>query len=207
VCFQCPDNDDDNNDDSLLLTHSSLQLAFARAYNLKTHLATHDPNRVKSFVCRHAGCGRSFSRKHDLGRHYTSIHGTTAPGPSALSAASASHRAKLSRKDKDQDQDQERDIDNEHEQQHEPEHVGDRGDDSGASSSTESVGTAASGSAYYGTSGARVGGGEGPKRKLHCERVWCDGCGRGWIKGESEACQCDEVPDAGAGTRSAAKGK
>lgn len=48
--------------------------AFARAYNLKTHMATHDPLRPKPFVCSHAGCGRSFSRKHDLGRHLVSIH-------------------------------------------------------------------------------------------------------------------------------------
>ena len=49
-------------------------LAFARAYNLKTHMATHDPNRLKPHVCPHHSCGRSFSRKHDLGRHLVSIH-------------------------------------------------------------------------------------------------------------------------------------
>ncbi|KIY67590.1 hypothetical protein CYLTODRAFT_352929 [Cylindrobasidium torrendii FP15055 ss-10] len=48
--------------------------AFARAYNLKTHMATHDPNRLKPHVCPHRACGRSFSRKHDLGRHIISIH-------------------------------------------------------------------------------------------------------------------------------------
>ncbi|KAF7784708.1 transcriptional regulator family: C2H2 zinc finger [Agaricus bisporus var. burnettii] len=48
--------------------------AFARAYNLKTHKATHDPNRLKPHVCHHRSCGRSFSRKHDLGRHLVSIH-------------------------------------------------------------------------------------------------------------------------------------
>ncbi|KII93464.1 hypothetical protein PLICRDRAFT_171216 [Plicaturopsis crispa FD-325 SS-3] len=48
--------------------------AFARAYNLKTHLATHDPHRPKPHVCPHRSCGRSFSRKHDLGRHLVSIH-------------------------------------------------------------------------------------------------------------------------------------
>jgi len=48
--------------------------SFARAYNLKTHLATHDPNRLKPYVCHHRTCGRSFSRKHDLGRHLVSIH-------------------------------------------------------------------------------------------------------------------------------------
>jgi hypothetical protein len=47
---------------------------FARAYNLKTHMGTHDPNRLKPHVCPHGSCGRSFSRKHDLGRHLVSIH-------------------------------------------------------------------------------------------------------------------------------------
>src|ERR1700733_12641868 len=28
--------------------------AFARAYNLKTHMATHDPNRLKPHVCPHS---------------------------------------------------------------------------------------------------------------------------------------------------------
>ncbi|KAH7104301.1 hypothetical protein BKA62DRAFT_768045 [Auriculariales sp. MPI-PUGE-AT-0066] len=48
--------------------------SFARAYNLKTHMATHDPQRLKPYVCSHRSCGRSFSRKHDLGRHLVSIH-------------------------------------------------------------------------------------------------------------------------------------
>ncbi|KAG8801943.1 hypothetical protein FRC16_010773 [Serendipita sp. 398] len=48
--------------------------AFARAFNLKTHMATHDPNRLKPHICHHPNCGRSFSRKHDLGRHLVSIH-------------------------------------------------------------------------------------------------------------------------------------
>ena len=51
-----------------------LLLAFARAFNLKTHMATHDPNRLKPHICPHMNCARSFSRKHDLGRHLTSIH-------------------------------------------------------------------------------------------------------------------------------------
>lgn len=37
-------------------------------------MATHDPNRLKPHVCPHRACGRSFSRKHDLGRHVVSIH-------------------------------------------------------------------------------------------------------------------------------------
>lgn len=54
--------------------------AFARAYNLNTHLATHDPDPAKSkpFPCPYPSCktdgGRSFSRKHDLQRHVASTH-------------------------------------------------------------------------------------------------------------------------------------
>ncbi|CDW93893.1 hypothetical protein [Sporisorium scitamineum] len=54
--------------------------AFARAYNLNTHLSTHDPDpiRAKPFACPYPSCksegGRSFSRKHDLQRHVASIH-------------------------------------------------------------------------------------------------------------------------------------
>ncbi|EKM60828.1 uncharacterized protein PHACADRAFT_246999 [Phanerochaete carnosa HHB-10118-sp] len=48
--------------------------AFARAFNLKTHIQTHDPNRAKPYTCHHKTCGRSFSRKHDLTRHLVSIH-------------------------------------------------------------------------------------------------------------------------------------
>ena len=54
--------------------------AFARAYNLNTHLSTHDPDptRAKPFSCPYRSCksegGRSFSRKHDLQRHVASVH-------------------------------------------------------------------------------------------------------------------------------------
>ncbi|KAF5376811.1 hypothetical protein D9757_008871 [Collybiopsis confluens] len=48
--------------------------AFDRAFNLKTHVETHNPDRPKPFVCPHPSCGRPFSRKHDLGRHQASIH-------------------------------------------------------------------------------------------------------------------------------------
>lgn len=48
--------------------------AFARAFNLKTHRETHNPNRAKPHACTFPSCGRSFSRKHDLGRHLSSIH-------------------------------------------------------------------------------------------------------------------------------------
>ncbi|WFC97769.1 hypothetical protein MYAM1_000488 [Malassezia yamatoensis] len=54
--------------------------AFARAYNLNTHLSTHDPDpsRSKPFLCPYKSCksegGRAFSRKHDLQRHVASVH-------------------------------------------------------------------------------------------------------------------------------------
>ncbi|KAG8926915.1 hypothetical protein FRC03_004447 [Tulasnella sp. 419] len=95
--------------------------SFARAFNLKTHMATHDPHRVKNFHCRHSGCGRSFSRKHDLGRHMVSIHQDTTP-PSA--------------------------------------------------------GPGPSGSSPIGVGSA--------------ERIWCDNCGRGWLAGSRDACDCDQ---------------
>ncbi|KAF9817508.1 hypothetical protein IEO21_03359 [Rhodonia placenta] len=63
--------------------------AFARAYNLKTHTQTHDPNRSKPYACHHKSCGRSFSRKHDLTRHLVSIHRSE----SMSSMVSASNRA------------------------------------------------------------------------------------------------------------------
>ncbi|KAJ7763652.1 hypothetical protein DFH07DRAFT_738816, partial [Mycena maculata] len=47
---------------------------FARAYNLKTHTATHDAHKLKLHICPHRSCGRSFSREHDLGRHLIGIH-------------------------------------------------------------------------------------------------------------------------------------
>lgn len=114
--------------------------AFARAFNLKTHMATHDPNRVKSFVCRHSGCGRSFSRKHDLGRHLVSIHqDNSGVGPSASSSSTSPTTASAS---------------------------------AGPSKSRPSP------------PGSSIGVG-GEK-----QRVWCDNCGRGWLAGSRDACDC-----------------
>ena len=60
---------------SCLVQHMLTNIpAFARAYNLKTHIQTHDPNRLKPYACHHKSCGRSFSRKHDLTRHIQSKH-------------------------------------------------------------------------------------------------------------------------------------
>ena len=108
--------------------------AFARAFNLKTHMATHDPSRVKNFVCVHSGCGRSFSRKHDLGRHLVSIH------QDSRGAASVS-----------------------------------------SSTSPVTIGTGKK------SSPSNIGVGAGDK-----ERIWCDSCGRGWLAGSRETCDCDK---------------
>ncbi|KAF7320023.1 MED6-domain-containing protein [Mycena kentingensis (nom. inval.)] len=69
-----PEEEDYQGDARKKYKCQSCPRAFARAYNLKTHMATHDPNRLKPHVCPHRSCGRSFSRKHDLGRHLVSIH-------------------------------------------------------------------------------------------------------------------------------------
>ncbi|RIA96583.1 hypothetical protein C1645_687783 [Glomus cerebriforme] len=47
---------------------------FNRKFNMQTHRATHDPNRVKPFACEHPNCGSRFTRKHDLKRHINGIH-------------------------------------------------------------------------------------------------------------------------------------
>jgi hypothetical protein len=62
--------------------------AFARAFNLKTHLETHNPERVKQYVCPHSSCKRPFSRKHDLQRHRTAIHRDQASTSSVYSDSS-----------------------------------------------------------------------------------------------------------------------
>lgn len=72
-CSSCPRGTSNAFFPSILSILKSCS-AFARAYNLKTHLQTHDPNRLKPHTCPHRACGRSFSRKHDLGRHLVSIH-------------------------------------------------------------------------------------------------------------------------------------
>lgn len=79
-CAACPRGNDSTS--ALQTYHLQIYTAFARAYNLKTHMATHDPNRLKPHVCPHRSCGRSFSRKHDLGRHLVSIHRDESEVPS-----------------------------------------------------------------------------------------------------------------------------
>lgn len=48
---------------------------FARYYNLKAHMKTHDPERKLAFICPYAPrCAKAFSRLHDLERHRMTIH-------------------------------------------------------------------------------------------------------------------------------------
>ncbi|EIM83485.1 uncharacterized protein STEHIDRAFT_123901 [Stereum hirsutum FP-91666 SS1] len=60
--------------------------AFARAYNLKTHMDTHNPDRPKPHICPFRSCGRSFSRKHDLQRHRAAIHRDQGGSVSSITA-------------------------------------------------------------------------------------------------------------------------
>lgn len=73
-CTACPRGNMTASGILIMSAYVPCHAAFARAYNLKTHLQTHDPNRLKPHTCPHRSCGRSFSRKHDLGRHLVSIH-------------------------------------------------------------------------------------------------------------------------------------
>ncbi|KAJ3215772.1 hypothetical protein HDU67_010342 [Dinochytrium kinnereticum] len=47
--------------------HEGCTRTFTRAFNLKTHIETHDPSRERPFACE--DCGRDFVRVHDLQRH------------------------------------------------------------------------------------------------------------------------------------------
>ncbi|KAG0143764.1 hypothetical protein CROQUDRAFT_32511, partial [Cronartium quercuum f. sp. fusiforme G11] len=45
---------------------------FARAFNLQTHIGTHQG--IRPFDCPVNECFKSFSRRHDLSRHLNAIH-------------------------------------------------------------------------------------------------------------------------------------
>jgi hypothetical protein len=47
---------------------------FVRAYNKKTHMARHNPNRSRDHHCTHDDCENKFERKTDLQRHINSVH-------------------------------------------------------------------------------------------------------------------------------------
>ena len=46
---------------------------FQRSYNLKAHMATHDPLRSHPHPCQHTDCERTFIRRTDLVRHEQSV--------------------------------------------------------------------------------------------------------------------------------------
>ncbi|KAJ3212848.1 hypothetical protein HK099_007658 [Clydaea vesicula] len=45
------------------------QRVFSRAYNLKTHVLTHNKNRPRPYRCDYLGCSKAFVRDADLNRH------------------------------------------------------------------------------------------------------------------------------------------
>lgn len=47
---------------------------FVRAYNKKTHMARHNPNRSRDHHCTFEDCDNKFERKTDLQRHINSVH-------------------------------------------------------------------------------------------------------------------------------------
>lgn len=46
---------------------------FQRENNLRTHMRTHDPNRIHTHVCEYPDCGAVIGRKTDLARHRNSV--------------------------------------------------------------------------------------------------------------------------------------
>jgi len=48
---------------------------FRRSYNLKSHLATHDPHRSHPHLCAYSYCDKRFVRRIDLVRHEQSVSG------------------------------------------------------------------------------------------------------------------------------------
>ncbi|KAF8940742.1 hypothetical protein BGZ47_007621 [Haplosporangium gracile] len=69
-----PRKDAKGMDKHLLCTHPGCGLVFKRRFNLESHITTHDPNRERLYMCDRPHCDKTFTRKHDLTRHRSSVH-------------------------------------------------------------------------------------------------------------------------------------
>lgn len=60
---------------------------FDRAYNLKTHLFTHEnpESREKPYECPDSECRKPFARKHDMKRHFDNVHRGESRRPRGIS--------------------------------------------------------------------------------------------------------------------------
>ena len=52
--------------------------AFRKKSNMTSHIKTHNPNRIRRFVCPESDCAYPFTRSHDLRRHLALKHGDLA---------------------------------------------------------------------------------------------------------------------------------
>lgn len=59
---------------AFVCTMCNPQKGFARHYNYKQHMETHQADRAKPHVCPYEDCRRAFVRKTDLTRHHISVH-------------------------------------------------------------------------------------------------------------------------------------
>ncbi|CAN9255688.1 unnamed protein product [Alternaria alternata] len=70
---------------------------FARKYNLRQHMLTHDSYRQRAHICPHPECGKQFVRKTDLARHDQSVHTDVRPHVCPKCAAAFPRKDTLSR--------------------------------------------------------------------------------------------------------------